>query len=409
VIERADAEALDRADPLAGFRDGFVVADAPIYADGNSLGRLPRSVADRMDALVADWGERLVRGWADWIELPVRVGDRLAPLVGAQPGEVLACDSTTVNLYKLAGAALDRRPGPVVVDVHEFPTDRYVLEGLAARHGVELRRLASDPVAGPQPAEVAAAVDGAGLVVLSVVGYRSGALADVAAITAAVHEAGAAMLWDLSHAVGVIPLDLAAAELAVGCTYKYLNAGPGAPAFLYVRRDVQELLRSPIQGWFGQREQFAMGPAYDPEEGIGRFMAGTPPILALAAVEPAVEVVARAGVPAIRDKSVALTSYAIELHDAWLAPLGFELGTPRAPARRGSHVSLRHPEGWRICRALIERADVIPDFRAPDSVRFGLPPLYTRFVDVWEAFDRLRRLVDDGVHLELAAAPFRVT
>ena len=409
MIERADAEALDRADPLAGFRDGFVVADAPIYADGNSLGRLPRSVADRMDALVADWGERLVRGWADWIELPVRVGDRLAPLVGAQPGEVLACDSTTVNLYKLAEAALDRRPGPVLVDEHEFPTDRYVLEGLAARRGVELRRLASDPVAGPQPGEVAAAADGATLVVLSVVGYRSGALADVAAITAAVHEAGAAMLWDVSHAVGVIPLDLAEADLAVGCTYKYLNAGPGAPAFLYVRGDLQEVLRSPIQGWFGQREQFEMGPRYEPAAGIERFLAGTPPILGLAAVDAALEPVLDAGIEPVRAKSLALTDLTIGLHDERLAPLGFRLATPRERNRRGGHVGVAHDDGWQLCRALIELAGVIPDFRAPDVVRLAFPPLYSRFADVWDAVDRLAGLAESGRYRDVAAERLRVT
>ncbi len=249
---------------------------------------------------------------------------------------MLACDSTTVNLYKLADAALDLRPGPVVVDEHDFPTDRYVLEGVAARRGVELRRLASDPVAGPQPDGVDAAAEGAALVVLSVVGYRSGALADVDAITAAVHGAGALMLWDVSHAAGIVPVDLAEAELAVGCTYKYLNAGPGAPAFLYVRRDLQERLRSPIQGWFGQREQFEMGPRYEPAAGIERFLAGTPPILGLAAVEAAVELVLEAGVEALRAKSLALTDLTVALHDERLAPLGFRLATPRVarPARR---------------------------------------------------------------------------
>jgi kynureninase len=401
MTERAHAEALDAADPLAGFRDEFRLGEA-IYMDGNSLGRLPRAVEERVAALVDEWGERLVTGWHEWIELPARIGDRIAEIVGAQPGEVLACDSVTVNLYKLAAAALERRPGVLVTATDEFPTDRYVLAGLS-----EVRMLDPDPA--PEDVARACAAGDVALVCLSHVNYRSGALADMAGITTAAHDAGALVLWDLCHSAGVVPIDLADVDLAVGCTYKYLNAGPGSPAFLYVRRDLQPGLRSPIQGWFGQREQFAMGPAYDPEEGIARFMAGTPPIVALAAVEPAVELVARAGVPALREKSVALTSYAVELHDAWLAPLGFELGTPRDPERRGSHVSLRHPEGWRICRALIERTDVIPDFRAPDSVRFGLPPLYTRFADVWEALDRLRRLVEDGVHLELDAAPARVT
>jgi kynureninase len=409
VIERADAEALDRADPLAAFRDRFVVADDPIYADGNSLGRLPRTAAERIDALVAEWGERLVGGWADWIELPVRVGDRLAEVVGAQAGEVLACDSTTVNLYKLADAALDLRPGPIVADEHEFPTDRYVLEGIAARRGLELRRLVSDPVAGPQPDEVAAAAEGAALVVLSVVGYRSGALADVAAITDSVHGAGALMLWDLSHAVGVVPLDLAGAELAVGCTYKYLNAGPGAPAFLYVRRELQDRLRSPIQGWFGQRDQFEMGPRYEPAAGIERFLAGTPPIVGLAAVEAAVEPVLEAGIEALREKSLALTDLTVALHEERLAPLGFRLATPRERERRGGHVGVAHDDGWQLCRALIEFAGVVPDFRAPDVIRLGFPPLYSRFVDVWDAVDRLAGLAESGRYRDVAAERLRVT
>ena len=235
----------------------------------------------RVDGLVAEWGERLVGGWSRWIELPRAVGDLLAQVVGAGPGEVLACDSTTVNLYKLAHAALDAAAGRDRRRRRdEFPTDRYVLEGVAARRGVELRRLDSDPVEGPRPDDVAAAAEGAALVVLSLVAYRSGALADLPAITKAVHEAGALVLWDLSHAAGAVPVGLAdaGADLAVGCTYKYLNAGPGAPAYLYVRRDLQEELRSPIQGWFGQRDQFAMGPAYDPADGVERFHAGTPPI-----------------------------------------------------------------------------------------------------------------------------------
>jgi kynureninase len=411
VIGRGHAQELDRADPLASFRDRFVVADDRIYADGNSLGRLPLAAQERVEGLVAEWGERLVTGWADWIELPVQAGDLLAQIVGARPGEMLACDSTTINLYKLASAALELRPGPVVVDEHEFPTDRYVLEGIAARHGVELRRLVTDPVAGPQPDELAAASEGAALVVLSLVGYRSGALADLPAVTAAVHEAGALVLWDLSHAAGAVPVDLAEhdVDLAVGCTYKYLNAGPGAPGYLYVRGELQGRLRSPVQGWFGQRDQFAMGPAYAPADGIERFHAGTPPILGLAAVEAAASVVLEAGIGAARAKSRALTELTVALHDERLAPLGFRLASPRDPERRGGHVSLAHDDGWQLCRALIELAGVVPDFRPPDVVRLGFAPLYSRFVDVWDAVDRLVGLVASGRYREVAAARLRVT
>ena len=241
--------------------------------------------------------------------------------------------------------------------------------------------------------------------------YRSGAWADLTAVTAAVHAAGALMLWDCSHAVGSVPIDLegSGADLAVGCTYKYLNGGPGAPAFMYVRAEHQDRLRQPIQGWFGQRDQFAMGPRYDPVPGIGRFQSGTPPVIALVAVEAAVDLLARTGIVALRAKSVALTEYLIGLADAWLEPLGFSLGSPRDPAHRGGHVALRHPDAYRIDRALIERANVIPDFRAPDVVRLAPVAAYTRFVDVWEAMDRLRRLVAAGEHEAVSGERARVT
>jgi kynureninase len=322
--------------------------------------------------------------------------------VGAQPGEVLVADSTTVNLYKLAHAALDVRDGAIVARAGDFPTDRYVLQGLAAARARELRMV--EDVAAALTPPVA-------LVCLSHVDYRTGAIEDLAGVTAAAHRAGALMLWDLSHSAGAVPVELTAsgADLAVGCTYKYLNAGPGSPAYLYVRSDLQPVLRSPIWGWFAQREQFAMGPDFDPVAGIGRFLAGTPAVLGLAAVEEGAALIAEAGIERLRDKSVALTSLVVALHDAWLAPLGFELGTPRDPACRGAHVALRHPDAWRICRALIERAHVVPDFRRPDSIRYGLPPVYTRFVDAWDAVDRLRRLVEDGVHLQVEAGAARVT
>ncbi|HEY1478817.1 MAG TPA: kynureninase [Gaiellales bacterium] len=411
------AAALDAADPLAPFRARFVHADAPrVYLDGNSLGRMPVAAAERIEAVVQRWSSELVGGWHQWIDVPVRTGDLLAEAVlGARAGEVLACDSTTVNLYKLAlaaiGLASDRRA--IVTDRDNFPTDRYVLEGIAGDRDLELRVLECDPVDGPQAAEVAEACAGGdvALVTLSHVAYRSGALADIRAISEAAHAGGALVLWDLSHSAGSVPVDLHAsgADLAVGCTYKYLNAGPGAPAYLYVRRELQESLRSPIQGWFGQREQFEMERPYDPEEGIRRFHAGTPPIIGLAAVDVGAELVGEAGIEAIRAKAGSLTSLAIEYLDAELAPLGFELGTPRAPERRGAHVSLRHPEAWRICRALIERADVVPDFRGPDSVRLGFSPLYTRHADVLEGLERLRDLVAREVHLDVPPERARVT
>jgi kynureninase len=400
----ARAAALDAADPLAAFRGDFVVDDqGPLYVDGNSLGRLPHATAERLKTLVDEWGSRLVSAWGDWIEVPARIGDLLGQhVLGARPGEVLVCDSVTVNLYKLAAAVLDAEPGPVVALAGDFPTDRYVLEGLAARHGVELRLV--------DLADVPRAAEGARLVVLSHVDYRSGEVADMAALSAL----DAVVLWDLSHAAGAVELDLRAsgAELAVGCTYKYLNAGPGAPAYLYVREDLQQRLRSPIQGWFGQRDQFAMGPAYDPAEGIERFLAGTPVILALAAVESGAELTARATMPAIAAKTRALTDLFVDLHDAWLAPLGFSLASPRDGARRGGHVSLGHADAWPICRALIERAGVVPDFREAGGgglIRFAFPALYTRFADVVDAAARTRDLVAAGEHRLVDATRTRVT
>jgi kynureninase len=393
------AQDLDAADPLAGFRNRFVAPDLGlIYLDGNSLGRLPRATAARIEQLVRDeWGGELVRGWDHWLELPTRVGDALAAdVLGARPGEVIVCDSTTVNFYKLAVAALAARPGrrAIVTDRDNFPTDRYVLEGLARAHDVELRWLTGDPVDGPQPRDVAAALDtDVAVVALSHVNYRSAAIADMAAITGLAHDAGALTLWDLSHSAGSLPVELDAtgADLAVGCTYKYLNAGPGAPALLYVRGSLQGELRNPIQGWFGQRDQFAMGQGYEPAPGIAAWLTGTPTIVALAAVEEGVRLVAEAGIAAIRAKGVALTEYAIELHDAWLAPLGFELGSPRDAVRRGAHVAVRRPDAKGLCQKLIE-AGVVTDFREPDSIRLGLSPLTTSFTDVRIAIDKLRSL-----------------
>jgi kynureninase len=405
-LSRTAAQAADAADPLAGFRDRFVHSDERIYLDGNSLGRLPVATHERLAAMTAEWGERLVGGWPEWIDAPVRAGDLVAEVVGAGPGEVLVCDSTTVNLFKLVCAALDARgAGALVTDRGNFPSDRYVLEGVAAQRGLELRLFDGEPDAATLPC-------GKGdVVVLSHVGYRSGALADLPALQAATRARGATLIWDLSHSAGAVPVDLraAGAELAVGCTYKYLNAGPGAPAYLYVAAGLQGALRSPIWGWFAQREQFAMERDYDPEPDVRRFLAGTPPILGLASVEEGARLTVEAGIAALRAKSIGLTELLVALHDEWLAPLGFELASPREPSRRGSHVALRHPRAWQITRALIERRDVIPDFRGPDSVRLGVAPLYTRHVDVWDALDRLRDLVERGEHEQVDAAPGRVT
>ncbi len=413
MTDRAEAERLDAEDPLAPFRERFVIDDPEtIYLDGNSLGRLPLATRERLGALTTQWGSELVGGWHEWIDLPERVGDLLATgVLGARPGEVIVADSTTVNLFKLAGAVLDTRAGAIVTDAENFPTDRYVLDGLARLHGRELRVFEADPVDGPQPEDVERACAGTdvALVALSHVAYRSGALADIEQINRA--AAPAPVLWDLSHSAGAVPTELGSrgVELAVGCTYKYLNAGPGAPAFLYVREELQQSLRTPIQGWFGQRDQFRMERPYDPAPGIRGFLAGTPPILALGAVEEGAKLAAEAGIGPLRDKTAALTELVVALHDERLAPLGFRLGSPRDPTCRGAHVSLAHDEAWPICRALIELAHVIPDFRGPDSIRLGVPPLYTRFVDVYEAVERLVTLVERGDHRDVDDRPLRVT
>jgi kynureninase len=414
--DRDRARALDAADPLAPFVAESIVTEPDLlYLDGNSLGRLTHRARRRLLQTIDDeWAGGLVRSWEAWIDLPVQVGDALARhLLGAEPGEVVVGDATTVSLYKAASAAIAARPGAraVVTDDDNFPTDRYVLEGLAARHGLEYREVRSDPVDGPDADTIAAALDGAALLCLSHVAYGSGALADMAGLTALAHEHGALVVWDLSHSVGSVPVQLAATgvDLAVGCTYKYVNGGPGAPAFTYVRRDLQGELRQPIWGWFGQRDQFAMGPGYQPVDGIGSWLTGSPAVLGLACVDAGVALLADAGIERLRAKGMALTSLIVDLADAWLTPLGFSLASPRAAERRGSHVALAHADGWRISQALIDVAGVVPDFRAPDRLRLGPAPIATRFVDVWDALDRLRRLVERGAHEGHVPAPRRVT
>jgi kynureninase len=409
--DRSYAEELDAADPLAGFRDRFVREDPSlIYLDGNSLGPLPLATRARLAEVVADeWGAGLVRSWHRWIELPGQVGDLLGEqLIGAAPGQVAVCDSTTVNLYKLACAALDARPGRrvIVTDDDNFPTDRYVLQGIAAQRGAELRMIGTDLDQGLAVGALRAALDErTALVSLSHVAYRSGALADMAEITGIVHEAGALALWDLCHSAGAVPveLDASGADLAVGCTYKYLNAGPGAPAFLYVRRELQQALRQPVWGWFGQRDQFGMGQAYEPAPGIGRFLTGTPQIIGTVAVQEGARLLGEAGIGRLHAKAVALTGYLIGLADAWLAPHGVTVASPRPDGRRGAHVTLAHPEAWRISQALIARG-VIGDYRTPDRLRLGPAPAYTRFTDVWDALDILRQVMADQTYLNVTSA-----
>jgi kynureninase len=385
--------ALDERDPLAPFRERFVFDPDVVYLDGNSLGCLPRATIERLGEVIAEqWGRRGIRGWEEgWMELPAAVGELVASVaLGAAPGQTVIGDSTSVCLYKLASAALDARPGrrEIVTDLDNFPTDRYVLEGIARARGLELKWVRAPTVAavasgvGPQTA----------LVSFSHVSYRTAYVAAMRSISALVREAGALMLWDLSHSAGSVPLALDEhdADLAVGCTYKYLHGGPGAPAYMYVRAELQEQLRQPIWGWLGRRDPFEMAPGYVAAAGMRSFLSGTPPVLGLVAVEEGVRVVGEAGIAAIRDKGIRLTELAIALADS---VEGVSVASPREVERRGAHVALAHPDARELCRALIERG-IIVDFRPPDIVRFGFAPLTTRYVDVWDGIAALRGLLE---------------
>lgn len=408
VSDAAYARALDEQDELAPFRQEFVV-DNPdlIYLDGNSLGRLPKRTVMRMQEIVEDeWGRRLIRAWGEgWFNQPERIGAKIARLVGAADDEVIVTDSTSVDLFKLILASLQARSGrhKVVTDDLNFPSDVYVAQGALKLAGPDyhLQLVPSpDGIMAPESALLDAIDQDTALVMLTHTAFKSGYVYDMGKITAAAHRAGALMLWDLCHSVGVMPLQLGAAgaDLAVGCTYKYLNSGPGAPAFLFVRKDLQDLLISPIWGWFSQKGQFDFTLDYAPTAGTRRWLAGSPPILSLSAVETGVDLVLEAGLDRLRTKSVKQTEYLIELWQALLQPLGFELNSPRAAAQRGSHVSLGHAEGLRIDRALIGDMNVIPDFRFPDNIRLGLAPLYTTFAEIHEAVLRLRDVVLQGLY-----------
>ena len=395
------ASQLDAADPLARFRSRFVAVDDPsvvAYLDGNSLGRPLTVTGERLAAFVAgEWGRGLIRSWDDaWMAEPVTVGDRLAEVaLGAAPGQVIVADSTTVLLYKLIVAGVGARPGrdEVIIDVANFPTDRFIVDGIAAERGLSVRYLTPARDAGVRPADVATAIgERTALVVLSHVAYRSGFLADVAAITKAAHEAGALILWDLCHSAGVLPIELDACDvdLAAGCTYKYLNGGPGSPAFCYVATRLQEELRQPVWGWMGASDPFAMAAEYRPAKGIRKFISGTPPVLAMQPLKDMLELIAEAGLAAVRRKSVALTEHAIGLADEVLAPLGAVLASPRDAGDRGSHVTVDHPRFAEVTAALW-KSGVIPDFRPPDGIRIGLSPLSTSFAELERGVEAIAR------------------
>ena len=411
-----EAVDLDHDDPLAGFRDRYVIDDEDlIYLDGNSLGRLPRRARALLDEVVGhEWGDRLIRSWNEgWWDLQLELGNRLAPIVGASRGELIISDSTSVNLYKLATAATKARPdrSRIVTDDMNFPTDVYVLRGVADAMGADLVIVETGGPMGPVGSLEAAIDDETALVSLSHTTFKSGYTYDLAAITALAHRAGALTLWDLSHSVGAVLIDLNGADvdLAVGCTYKYLNGGPGSPAFLYVRRDLQDRLVNPIPAWWGHAEPFAFDLDFRPVEGIRRFHTGTMPIISLSVVAAGIADVSNAGMARVRSKSIGLGEFLIGQADTHLAPLGFGLTSPRDPDVRGSHVSLSHPDAWPIARSSIEIGKVIPDFRAPDNLRLGLSPLYTRYIDVHTAIQRIKAIVETGRYIEFEDTSVTVT
>ncbi|MEO7015278.1 MAG: aminotransferase class V-fold PLP-dependent enzyme [Leifsonia sp.] len=402
ATQLAIARALDAADPLAAFRNRFAgiddgSTDIVAYLDGNSLGRPTRASIERINRFLVDgWGGRLIRGWdEEWMQLPFTIGDDLGSTVlGAAHGQTFVGDSTTVILYKLARAAVDAQPGrtEIVLDTDNFPTDRYVLDGIARERGLTLRWIEADTASGVTPGQVADVVGPqTALVVLSHVAYRSGFLAAVPTITEIAHTAGALVLWDLCHSAGSVPVELDAwnVDLAAGCTYKYLNGGPGSPAFGYVRSALQEKLTQPIQGWMGTSDVFAMGPEYRPASGIRRFVSGTPAIVGMLAMQDTIAMIADCGLPAVRAKSIALTEFAIAVADDVLQPFGVTVASPRESDRRGGHVTLNHP-AMREVTALLWERDVIPDYRDPDGLRIGLSPLSTSFEETLRGLAAVR-------------------
>jgi kynureninase len=393
-VDRETCLSFDRQDPLAPMRDEFVVPEGVIYLDGNSLGALPRQTLPRLTQVIGEeWGSGLIRSWnaAHWIEAPARIGDKIARLIGAKAGEVIVADSTSVNLFKLLAGALRVQPGRhfILTEASNFPTDLYVAQGLidllGGNHALRV----------VERSEIERSLDGSvAVLMLTHVDYATGAIHDMRRITAAAQKVGALMLWDLSHSTGAVPVDLDASEvdLAVGCGYKYLNGGPGAPAYLFVAKGLQDAMQSPLSGWMGHVAPFAFEPEYRPAPGIVRELAGSPPILSMLALEVAVDLWLRVDQKESRRKSMALGDLFIKQVDETCRDLGVEVVSPREAASRGSQVSLRHKEGYRVMRALIDRG-VIGDFRTPDLMRFGFAPLYTRYVDVFDAVRRLREVL----------------
>jgi kynureninase len=422
ATDRQFALGLDARDPLARFRSQFIISDPNIcYLDGNSLGRLPLTTVDAVNAFMKDeWGPEVVTGWGHWVDEAQPTGDLIGrATLGAAAGQVLACDTTSVNFYQLALAAIHARPGrkTIITDAANFPTDRYILDGIAKQFGLKLVIIDNESAGSAEHERITPEIlapylnDDVALVSLEVIQYRSGARNDIKSLTDLVRKHGAFMLWDASHAVGAIEMDFDknGVDIAVGCTYKYGNSGPGAPAWLYVNKKVQAELQVPIQGWFSQGDQFAMGPDFEKAQGIRGFQIASPSLIGLRCIKSAFTMIEEAGIGAISEKAAIGTEMMIQLYDAWLAEFGCTLLTSRNPQERGGHISLGHPDAARICVALREFADVIPDYRTPNSIRLAIAPLPTSYVEVWDGFARIRDLVTSRQYEKIETTDSRVT
>ena len=421
VTDRAYALELDKNDPLAHFKSQFVVTDPEMcYLDGNSLGRLPKETISAVNNLMTEWGAEVVTGWGHWVDEAQPTGDLLGQAaLGAGPGQILVCDTTSVNFYQLCLAAVHARPGrkTIITDAANFPTDRYILDGIAKQFGLNLVLINNEDPAVATHERITTQVlapylnDDVALVTLQVIQYRSGARTDIKSITDQVRAIGGLVVWDASHAVGAIELNLDSngVDLCVGCTYKYGNSGPGSPAWLYVSKRIQKELQVPIQGWFAQDAQFEMGPIFERAQNIRGFQIASPSLIGIRCVQTSFSMIKEAGIDAIAQKAALGTQMMIDLYDAWLAPLGFVLNTSRDAKERGGHISLVHPDAAQICVAMREISNVIPDYRTPNSIRLAISPLPTSFVEVWDGFARTRDLVASGQYKTIKEGGSRVT
>ena len=422
VTDREYALELDRKDPLANYRSKFVITDPNLcYLDGNSLGRLPHATVKSVgDFLSQEWGNEVVTGWAHWIDEAQVAGDLLGRAVlGAGPGQVLVCDTTSVNFYQLCVAAIKARPGrkTIITDAANFPTDRYILDGIAKQFGLNLIIIDNEDPAIAENELITAELlekymsEDVALVTFEVIQYRSGARTDIQSITDLARSYGALVVWDASHAAGAIEMnfDACGVDLAVGCTYKYGNSGPGSPAWLYVNKKIQKELQVPIQGWFGNEDQFGMGPHFEKAEGIRGFQIASPSIIGIRGVQVAFSMIEEAGIDVIAAKAALGTQMMIDLYDEWLAPLGYKLLTSRNPKERGGHISIGHPDAARICVALRKFANVIPDYRTPNAIRLAIAPLPTSYVEVWDGFQRIRDLTQTRQYEKIEGSDSRVT